>query len=105
VTPRCSSDRNYAKLTFTLQTVRRRREHRPGPSSDCPASGVDSPLVEKLENPKGDRFGKIYFSVLTDRPGARPDCPRLLYLTSDDACNALVAVDIVVTVDRCDFSR
>jgi hypothetical protein len=33
--------------------------------------------------------------------GARPDHPRLLYLTSDDAFNALIAVDIVVTIDRC----
>jgi hypothetical protein len=60
-TPRCALDRNYAKLAFTLQTVRRRREHHPGPSADCPASGADRPLVEKPEKPEGDGFGKMHF--------------------------------------------
>jgi hypothetical protein len=61
MTPRCASDRNYAKLAFTLWTVRRRREHRLGPSSDRPASGADRPLVEKTEKPEGDRFAKMHF--------------------------------------------
>jgi hypothetical protein len=68
-TPRCASDRNNAKHTFTLRTVRRRREHRPGPSSDHPASGAYRPLVEKLENPKVTGSVKCIFSVLADRPG------------------------------------
>jgi hypothetical protein len=34
---------------------------RPGPSIDRPASGADHPIVEKLENPEGDGFGKIHF--------------------------------------------
>jgi hypothetical protein len=37
--------------------------------------------------------------------GARPDRPRLFYLTSDDTFNALVAVYIAITADHCDFSR
>jgi hypothetical protein len=37
--------------------------------------------------------------------GAQPDHPRLLYLTSDDEFNVLIVVDIVVTADRCDFTR
>jgi hypothetical protein len=45
MTLRCASDRNIAKHTFTLRTVRMRREHRPGPSSD-------RPLVENPENQK-----------------------------------------------------
>jgi hypothetical protein len=60
-TPRCASDRNYAKLSFTLWTVRRRRKHRPGPSSDRPASSADRSLVEKPENVEGDGFGKMHF--------------------------------------------
>jgi hypothetical protein len=37
--------------------------------------------------------------------GAWPDRLRLLYLTSDDTFNALVAIDIAVTADGSDFSR
>jgi hypothetical protein len=37
--------------------------------------------------------------------GARLDHPRLLYLTSNNAFNALIAIDIVITADHCDFSR
>jgi hypothetical protein len=78
-TPRCASDRNYAKHAFTLWTIRRRKEHRPEPSSDRPASGADRPPVEKPEKPEGDRFGKMHFSVLTDRPGCtlRPSTTTL----------------------------
>jgi hypothetical protein len=61
MTPRCALDKNYAKLAFTLWILRRRREHRLGPSSDRPASGADRPLVEKTEKPKGDRFAKMHF--------------------------------------------
>jgi hypothetical protein len=100
-TPRCASDRNYAKHAFTLRIVRRRREHRPVPSSDRPTSGTDRSIVEKPENPKVMGSVKCIFSVLADHPGARPDCPRLIYLTSDDALNAPIAV----IVDHCDFSR
>jgi hypothetical protein len=37
--------------------------------------------------------------------GAQPDRSQLRYLTSDDAFNALIAVDIVVTANCCDFNR
>jgi hypothetical protein len=57
------------KTTLLLQTVRRKREHRPGSSSDYPVSGTDRPLVENLEKPEGDGFSKIQFSVLADHPG------------------------------------
>jgi hypothetical protein len=63
------SDRYNAKLAFTLQTVRRRREHRLGQSSDRPASGVDRPLVENPENPKVTSSVKYIFSILVDCPG------------------------------------
>jgi hypothetical protein len=54
--------------------------------------------LKKQKTPKVTGSVKCIFSVLADRP-------RLLYLISDDAYNALVAVDIAVTADRCDFSR
>jgi hypothetical protein len=38
-----------------------RREHRLGPSSNRPASDADHPVVEKLEKPEGDGFGKMHF--------------------------------------------
>jgi hypothetical protein len=69
------------------------------------ASDVDRLVVEKPEKPKGDGFGKMHFSVLADRLGARLDHLRLLYLISDHTLNAPVAVDIAITADRCDFSR
>jgi hypothetical protein len=53
---------NYAKQAFTLWTVRRKREHRSGPS-------LDRPLVEKPEKPKVTSSEKCIFSVLADRPG------------------------------------
>jgi hypothetical protein len=37
--------------------------------------------------------------------GAWLDRPPLFYLTSYDTFNALIAIDIVVTANRCDFSR
>jgi hypothetical protein len=61
--------------------------------------------LKKQKPPKVMGSVKCIFSILTDRPGARPDRPQLLYLTSDNTFNALVAVDIVVTADCCDFSR
>jgi hypothetical protein len=63
-TPRCASDMNYAKLAFTLRIVRRRREHRPGPSSDRSASGADRPPIENQRNPKVTDSVKFIFSVL-----------------------------------------
>jgi hypothetical protein len=65
-TTRCASDRNYAKLTFTLLIVRRRGEHRLGASSDCLASGAD----RNQRNPKVTGSVKFIFSVLADRPGS-----------------------------------
>jgi hypothetical protein len=93
------------KHKLTLRTIRRRSKHRPGPGSDRPASGVDRSVVEKTENPEVKGSVKCIFSVLADCPRCTASHPRLLYLTSDDTLNALVAVDIVVTADRCDFSR
>jgi hypothetical protein len=51
--------------------------------------------------------GSVKFILASSRTirGAQPDPPRLFYLTTDDAFNALIAIDIVVTDDRCDFSR
>jgi hypothetical protein len=69
MTLRCASDRNYGKLTFTLQIVRRRREHRPGPNSNRPASGADHPPIENQRNLKVMGSVKFIFSILTDRPG------------------------------------
>jgi hypothetical protein len=59
---RVSLEQEHCKKTsFTLRTVRRRSEHRPRPSEDRLASGVDRPVVEKPEKPEGDRFGKMHF--------------------------------------------
>jgi hypothetical protein len=59
--PQTENMQNYARLVFTLRTVQRRREHRPGPSSDHLASDTDRPLIEKLEKPKDYGFGKMHF--------------------------------------------
>jgi hypothetical protein len=60
-TPRWVSDRNYANHTFTLRSVRSRREHCPWPSSDRSISGANCPLIEKSEKTEGDGFGKNAF--------------------------------------------
>ena len=63
-------------------------------------------VVEKPDKPEGDGFGKIYFLASSRIVwGAWPDRLRLLCLTSDGTLNALVAVNIAVTADCCDFSR
>jgi hypothetical protein len=67
-TPVWASDRNYANHAFTLWTIRNRREHCLRPSSDRLTSRADHPVVEKLEKPEGDGFGKMHFCVLADRP-------------------------------------
>jgi hypothetical protein len=77
------------KHKSTVQTVRWRSEHRPRPSADRPALGADRSVDENQKNPKVTGSVKCIFSVLANRPGARPDRPRLLYLTSDDALNAI----------------
>ena len=102
VTPRCALDRNYAKLVFTLRTVWRRREHRPGTKLGPSANHLP---IENKRNPKVTSSIKFIFSVLANRPRCTVDCQRLLYLTSDDAFNALIAIDIAITANRCDFSR
>jgi hypothetical protein len=59
----------------------------------------------KPEKPEGAGFGKMIFSVHVDRLEARPDCPCLLYLTSDDTFNAIITIDFVVETDRWKSSR
>jgi hypothetical protein len=59
---------------------------------------MDRLPVEKPENPKVTGLVKCIFSVLADRPGCMTG-------PSVNALNALVAVDIAVTADRCDFSH
>jgi hypothetical protein len=49
------------KRKTTLQTVRWRSEHRPRPSVDRPASGVDRPVGEEPEKPESDGFGKMNY--------------------------------------------
>jgi hypothetical protein len=44
-TPRCTSDKNYVKCTFLLQTVRRKDKY-------CPVPCADRPTVEKQNNQK-----------------------------------------------------
>jgi hypothetical protein len=41
----------------------------PSTRADRPASGADRPVGEKAKKPEGDEFGKMNYSVLTDRPG------------------------------------
>jgi hypothetical protein len=57
-TPRWAPDRNCAKLKFLLWTVQRREQHRPGPISHYPASGVDRPPVRNQKKPEGAKFSK-----------------------------------------------
>ena len=66
---------------------------------------MDRPPVEKPENPEGAGFGKMNFSVHADRPEARPNCLRQLYLISYDAFIAIIDIDIAVNSDRCKSSR
>jgi hypothetical protein len=47
----------------------------------------------KPEKPEGDRFSKMNLSIHIDHPGARPNHPRQLYLTSDDTFDAIIAVE------------
>jgi hypothetical protein len=61
---------------------------------------VDRPVVEKPGKLRGDGFSKMHFSVLVDRPGCTVGPSTVLCLTSNNAFNALVAVDKVVTADR-----
>jgi hypothetical protein len=49
-TPRCISDRNYAKCTFLLRTVQKISEDRLTPCADRSALGADRPLVENQKN-------------------------------------------------------
>jgi hypothetical protein len=49
------------KHELTLQTVRKRSEHHPGPRADRSASDTDHPIIEKPEKPEGDGFGKVHF--------------------------------------------
>jgi hypothetical protein len=52
VTPRCISDRNYAKSTFPQRTVWKISEDRLAPCAVRPASGADRSPVENHKNPK-----------------------------------------------------
>jgi hypothetical protein len=61
-------------------------------------SGVDRLPVENQKNPKVSDSVKFIFSVLADSP-------RLLYLTSNDAFNALIVVDITINANHCVSSR
>jgi hypothetical protein len=67
------------------------------------ARTIRSLKTQKNSKVTGSKKNSFLVSSRTVR-GAQPDRPRLLYLTSDDTFNALVAVDIAVTADRCDFS-
>jgi hypothetical protein len=65
--------------------------------------GTDHPPVENQKNPEVPGSVKFIFNILTDRPGCtiRPSVTAL----SDDTFNAIIATDIAITADRCDFSH
>jgi hypothetical protein len=63
--PRSTSDRNCAKLTSLLRTVRQISGYRPAPCADRPASDADSPPVENQRNLK---LSKRIFRAGADRP-------------------------------------
>jgi hypothetical protein len=46
-------------------------------------------------------LGSVKFIIGSSQTvrSAQPDYPRLLYLTSDDVFNALIAIDIAVDAD------
>jgi hypothetical protein len=54
---------------LTLQTVRKRSEHRLAPGADRPASSADRLVVVNQKNPKVMSSIKFIFSVLADSPG------------------------------------
>jgi hypothetical protein len=90
---------------LTLRTVRRRSKHCSRPSADRPASSADRPVVEKPENPEGDGFGKMHFSILVDRPRctAGPSATALSDIWWHIKCTIVIDIDVIA--DRCDFNR
>jgi hypothetical protein len=93
------------KHKSTLRTVRWKSKYRPRPSTDCPASSADRPVGAEPKNPKVT--GSVKWIIASSRTvrGARPDRPRLPLSDIWRHIKCYIAVDIVVTTDRCDFSR
>jgi hypothetical protein len=67
--------------------------------------GVDHPPVENHKNTKVPSLVKFILASSRTVRGAWSDHPRLLYLTSNDVFNALIAVDIAIIAECCDSSR
>jgi hypothetical protein len=97
--------RTMLKTILLLWTVWRREEHRPRPSTDHPNSGAYCLSIENQRNSKVMGSIKLIFSILADRPRCSTRPSVTVYLTFDNAFNALIAVDIAITIDHCDFSR
>jgi hypothetical protein len=86
-----ASDRNSAK-TYVNTTDRLKEKQAPSETKRGPSGlrrGPSDRCKTRKNPPKVTGSVKFIFSVLADRTGARSDRPRLLYLTSDDALNAL----------------
>jgi hypothetical protein len=89
------------KSKSALRTVRRKSKDRPRPRADRPASGADRPVGEKPKTPKVTGSEKWIIASSRTVRGARPDRSRLALsdIWRRIKCN------IVVTADRCVFSR
>jgi hypothetical protein len=75
VTPRWTSDRNYAKCTYLLRTVWRKVKYHLALCADRLFSYVDRPSVEDQSNLKVLGLVK-WISVHMDHPEARSNHPR-----------------------------
>jgi hypothetical protein len=93
------------KHKSTLWTVRWKSKHYPRPSADRPASGADRSVGAEPKNPKVTGLVKWILASSRTVRGARPDRPRLPLSDNWRCIKCYIAVDIVVTANRCDFSR
>jgi hypothetical protein len=93
------------KHKSTLRTVRWKSKHRLRPSADRPASGADRPIGAEPENPKVTSLVKWIIASSRTVRGARPDRPWLPLSDIWRRIKCYIAVDKVVTADRCDFSH
>jgi hypothetical protein len=99
-TPRCTSEINYVKYIFILQTVSRKDKYPMTPCANRPASRTDCPTIERQNNPKVSGSIKwIMPDIWTVRRHDRTIRVKL-YLTFDDTFNAIIAVDAINIIDR-----
>jgi hypothetical protein len=104
VVPQITSDKNFVENhTSTMDCPKERRA--PSETKLGPSGLRRGPFAHwKPKKLEGDGLVKFILASSRTVRDARSDRLRLLYMTSDDTFNALIAVDIVVTTDRCKSS-